>query len=191
MDRLHVLSLNCQGKGGTKTGIQTIISVVNQVCRDWHVLFLSEVDFHEDPNFDIDLSPHWSRRHHPGQGSRAMRFVVNRTVRELYSDISWNGRFGVLQLVATTSKNGSSDRAVILGLHGPHSEDELAQLFCDASSVLASCMGRCKILATGDWNVDELPATKEDPFFAASERLEHHLERRTLRNSWLEANSMS
>ena len=164
-------------------GIQAIISVADQIDASWDVLFLSEADFLATRNFELDVSPHWSRRFWPGEGSRALRLVVHQRLSGFRRHVSWKGRAGMLEVLAGSDHCRRKSALSILGVHGPHEDEQLPEFFNDLSWLLASRSKSTPVLAVGDWNIDELPRLRQDPFHLDPGRSDHHSFRRAVRDS--------
>ena len=79
------------------------------------------------------------------------------------------------------------DAITILGVHGPHYDDELPEFFNDLSFLLSGRQSKSKTIAMGDWNIDELPALSIDPFRNELNRSDHHSFKRAIRDSWMDA----
>ena len=130
--------MNCQGKGGSLLGIQTVMSVADEVDPDWDVLFLSEADFLCTCIFDLDIFPHFTERRWPGPGSRAMRFIVHERVASLRRRMTWRGRAGLLEFVCAQAVGRKCGSLSILGVHGPHCDDDVPDFFNELSTLFAS-----------------------------------------------------
>ena len=88
--------MNLQGGFSSVESLRTLLNMVHELDSNWGVLFLSEIDFVQSssPDYDFDLSPHLTWRHWPGEGSRAMRFVVHARFKHLFRNILWEDRCG-------------------------------------------------------------------------------------------------
>ena len=104
--------------------------------------------------------------------------------------MTWRGRAGMLEFVCEQAVGRKCGSLSILGVHGPHCDDDVPDFFNDLSTLLASREQKSRILSVGDWNIDELPACQNDPFADDHERQQHHLLRRLVRDGWSEANSV-
>ena len=185
---MHVVAINAEGKGGDVSGIRALIHIVSCIEPQWDLIFLSEFDFLSSSNVSFDIGVHRLFRHWPGEGSRAMSWIVNRRINHLVRSISWDGRCGMLLLDSSVNAMGSS--LCLLGLHGAHGDD-LSDSFLSASKLLSLRPRCCKTLIVGDWNVDLSPTLSSDPWAHRPSRLEHHFERRVMLDSWLEAVRLS
>ena len=174
---MHAVSINAQGSGGDDTGIRALLSMVAEVDRDWALVFISESDFFAKEDVHIDVSPHLTWRHYPGEGSRAMRFVLRDKYVHLFQSIDWQGRCGLLSV--SSGRRDCQVSASFLGVHGAHG-DQLEDTLADASSLLGVRSSCCKTLFFGDTNVDFLPQMSWDPWRVVPDRLEHHSRRRQL-----------
>ena len=179
------MAVNAQGSGPDELGIRTIIGLVGECRPQWAVIFISESDFLEKASVSVDLSPHRSWRHWPGQGSRAMRWVIRSDVKHLFHSVAWMGRSRVLTMA---SRFGSNKQFLnFVGLHGAHGES-ISDSLSDLSTLLSSCQSCSKTLVMGDWNIDLLPSRPSDPFSCKPDRIAHHLDRREVFESWLISN---
>ena len=157
----------------------------------WDVLFFSEADYHSVWNFDVDVTPHRTERYWPGEGSRALRFIVHSRLDNLRRRITWGGRAGCLELSSGFGRGRHRDSLTTLGVHGPHCDGEFPDFFSDISWLLAGRPQKSKTIAVGDWNIDELPNFSGDPFRDVSERSNHHALRRAFRDSWADTHHLS
>ena len=181
------MAVNTQGSGPDELGIRTLLSLVRECCPQWAVIFISESDFLEKAGDSVDLSPHRTWRHWPGQGSRAMRFVIRNDVKHLFNSVAWMGRSGVLIMASRFESNKQFVNFV--GFHGAHGK-LISDSFNDLCTLLALGRACSKTLVMGDWHIDILPTLANDPFSCTSNRMAHHFERRELLNSWLSFNRL-
>ena len=187
-DELHVVSINAQGSGGDELGIRALLSMVAEVDQQWAVVFISESDFFAEKNDQIDLSPHLTWRHYPGEGSRAMRFVLRRDFTHLFQSIQWQGRCGLLTL--SSGLRCDQGFASFLGVHGAHG-DLLEDTLAAASCLLGLRRPGTKTLVLGDTNVDFLPMMEWDPWREQFNRRAHHSDRRDLLCAWADASGLA
>jgi hypothetical protein len=68
--------------------------------------------------------------------------------------------------------------------------DELEDLFADCASQLASKEASARVLCVGDWNIDEMPVMMNDPWTGRDGRMEHHADKRMLRDGWMTSLSL-
>ena len=115
---------------------------IEQSFPSWDVLLISESDQVRSTSFSFDLSPHLSWRHWPGDGSFALRIVVNSRIRHLCPfDARFEGRCGLVSLGPSDAHKGlRRDGANFVLIHGSHDDlnTDIADLTFRASSVTIS-----------------------------------------------------
>ena len=117
---------------------------------------------------------HTQYRHHPGKGSRAMRWIIRAHYNRAVRSCVWRGRCGAIHI------HTANINIYAIGLHAAHG-DGLPESLRDVAVLAKGRPWGAKLLILGDWNVDLLPAHSADPFAGQAGRAERHaFERRWL-----------
>ena len=95
--RPAVVFINAEGKARSVEQVEALISVVEaQFCRLWAMIAVAEADFcsGDEGSPTITRSGHIIHRHLPGQGSRALKIIINSRFSGYMKDVEWLGRSG-------------------------------------------------------------------------------------------------
>jgi hypothetical protein len=179
-----VVSLNCGRCGGRDGGVSKIEEAFKTV-KDWNIAYLSEFDALKECG-RTTISGGWWQRWWPGPGSCSMAFLIRTSLAHCIHNVLWRGRCGMVILKLMPLGQLASSWVVVLGLHGSHDETQ-EEVWDDAAWLLAQAPRLAKIIAVGDWNVDQLPAQSDDPWADLPERGEHHRLRRADLSLWASA----
>ena len=113
------------------------------------ILFVCEADVGELGPEDLSFPEFVYHRHYPGWGSRAMGFLVSRSISR-FASCRWVGRAGSCRIQGLRVA-GSKDLAV-LAWHGGHGE-ALWPSIADVRTLARSC-GSWPSVIVGDTNID-------------------------------------
>ena len=185
MKDLICVGYNAGGKLGSFDTLCAFVDTLSIVHRSWSIVFVSELDGSLSETFsEKSVRGHTVFRHWPGHGSRAMAFIVNRSVRRHVRRTVWQGRAGSMHVFSNPSSR----------FHGAHS-DLLASSLCSLSACIKMVKtrgARCaRMFVVSDTNVDFLPLLSCDPCTESFLRLSHHADRRTLLENWAETFSLA
>lgn len=183
------MSINAGRRGAGLAGVESLTTCLEDARVPWDFIFVSESDGSRSQSLQggVTTKGHAWHRHWPGPGSGAMLWIVNRARRREVYSIEWLGRAG--RLVMKTSPNKQQTRCFVtmVGVHGPHPEDEYLQTLTQATALARSRPRPSPLLMVGDWNADQLPAMASDPWSDRPRRGEHHAEERQMLASMCQA----
>ena len=134
-------------------GLSSLILSSAIAAPNWHVLFVTELDFHADHREAEQPDNYTIWRHWPGEGSRACAFIIPDWFRDAVFQPAWEGRSGALRVKAGSDPKYS---LWVVGVHGAHG-DLFDQTLVDLTSLLSAKHRLAQIVCVGDWNVDQLP----------------------------------
>ena len=125
---------------------------------------------------NLTSDPHneyFSFRHWPGDGSFAMQFIIRHKFRHTVKSVTWRGRCGALHLFQHDATYGKHLSIYVIGVHNAHGDLQIDTL-ADVAYLLRKRPWGSKLLAAGDWNIDQLPTFASDPFAHLPGRDHHH-----------------
>ena len=174
---MQVLAVNVGGRLGSKDELRAQCNLATHTAPNWCAMFVSESDVAAQHQNDHNYScAHIQHRHHPGKGSRAMRWIIRAHYSRAVRKCVWRGRCGAIHI------HTASTNIYAIGLHAAHG-DGLPETLRDVAVLAKGRPWGARLLILGDWNVDLLPSHSADPFAGHPGRGDRHaFERR-----WLEA----
>ena len=154
-----------------------LCTIATHYAPKWLACFISESSM-ASPEAPLipDKTAHKHSSHHPGPGSRPMRWIVRGIAKLAVQSIVWSGRAGALHL------RDEKLNMYVIGVHGGHA-DLLADSLSDVARLAAHRPYGSQMLMLGDWNVDQLPEQEWDPWAEEPARAMHHARERR----WLQA----
>ena len=76
-----MLSINASGRGAGSDGVESIISIANNIDNMWKVIFVSEFDYLARSEVELQgFDNHAVYRHWGGHGHRAMAFILHDSI---------------------------------------------------------------------------------------------------------------
>lgn len=152
--RIWCIFLNAEGKANSEDQLEILVgSVIKKYGRNWLIICFAEADFLDEchPRFQ-DLPGGFIAERKYWPGSRAMKIVVNASLRAAIHKVTWGWR---CVCVSTDNKLFGSHYDVLFS-HLGHGEEWFASV--DAScQLLKSASWRCRRLWMGDLNVEGRP----------------------------------
>ena len=106
-----------------------------------------------------------------------MQFVVKNGIKHVVRSVMWRGRCGALHVFQRGHVVGESLNLFVLGAHNSHGDLQVDTL-ADVAYLLKHRHRGSKVLAVGDWNVDQLPVLDGDPFSHVTNRDSRHFDER-------------
>ena len=138
--------------------------LVSENYPNWHVVFVTEADSIASSSFETNHTFHKVFRHWPGDGSRAMLFVVRSTLSELGMTVCARNRLFSLEMCLLNSGRVSKSLCLIGG-HGPHGDlHDWHDFMGDMAWLMGQRERRGAFCCVGDWNVDFGPTHQHYPF---------------------------
>ena len=106
-----------------------------------------------------------------------MQFVIRDKFKPLVWSIHWRGRCGGIHFFQRRTNDVPGVNLFIVGVHNSHGELQ-ADVLADFAWMVKRRPYGTKVLAVGDWNVDQLPTLANDPFADCPGREWHHWQER-------------
>lgn len=191
------LALNFVDKCGWKVGgLDTQRAFLDETFvlhPNWQIAFLPEVDGCLE-HLEVGLFGglcQW-QRHWPGPGSFAFGVVFRNSIAPLVRSMKCRGRYALVHVLEFSTDDTvpflSSVCCVlptaavrILKAHFPTWVGFFTQAKCRSS----------KVYVMGDFNVDQLPADRADPYGHLDKRTDHHSDRRFQLQCMLNAHTLT
>lgn len=146
---MQVIGFNTGCKCSTIPGLMSTVSIIEESYPQWDIIVLTEADAVASSTFEKHHPLHRTYRYWPGEGSRAMSFIVHRRFHDVVVRFSNRDRAALLELTSPAPGNPS---VAIIGVHGPHTCQR--EFLCGVSHLMSCRQGAGPLLIIGDWNVN-------------------------------------
>ena len=161
---MQIIAVNVGGKLGSKDELRAQCNLATHTAPHWCAMFVSESDVAAQSSNDHNYSDaHTQYRHHPGKGSRAMRWVIRTHYSKAVQQCVWRGRCGAIHI------HTANINIYAIGLHASHG-DGLPGSLRDVAVLAKARPWGAKLFIVGDWNVDLLPVHGAGPFASQAEQ---------------------
>ena len=176
---LTIISINAGGKLGSNESLAAWLALCRFRNINFDIAFVSELDFRPNKSVIYRLPGYRVLRYWPGPGSRAIAWIVRSSIMTHIRKRHWKARVGALELAYRRMAP-----VFIIGFHGAqgdHRQESLADV--RAMWRVKPCLAECILL--GDFNVDLLPGSHNDPWSDLPGRASRHAEHRDILDSLL------